>query len=43
VILYAVIFGADSFIQEDTGNFLSFAIPEDSIKHHPNPKVQKWT
>jgi hypothetical protein len=38
-----LIFGADSFVQEDYKNFKSIGLEEKEILSHPNKKVREWT
>jgi hypothetical protein len=40
VLLYAVIFGGDVFINED---YKTIGIPEEEILKHTNKKVREWT
>ena len=42
ILLYAVIFGAQDFIQEDYLNYDSIGIPKDEIANHPNRKIKEW-
>jgi hypothetical protein len=41
--LYAVIFGGDTFIQEDYKNYKSIGISLKEIEEHPNDKIKHWT
>ena len=42
ILLYAVIFGAQDFIQEDYMNYDSIGIPKFEIENHPNRKIREW-
>jgi Ca2+ transporting ATPase len=42
ILLYAVIFGAQDFIQEDYLNYDSIGIPKKEIDEHPNKKIREW-